>query len=97
MRLGRTVHGVITEAMVNGICTTLRACQEAGVYHCDIRKSNVLEFENGHYQLIDFDRAVPADASRFVLQEGGQLESLGPRLAGKHKGPGSEVEWGPAP
>jgi hypothetical protein len=95
MRLGRAVHGVVTEAMANGICTTLRACQEAGVYHCDIRKSNVLEFENGHYQLIDFDHAVPADASRFVLQEGGQLESLGPRLvAGKHEGPGSEVEWG---
>ena len=74
-----------------------RHCEPECIIATYIRKSNVLEFESGHYQLIDFDRAVPADASRFVLQEGGQLESLGPRLAGKHKGPGSEVEWGPAP
>jgi hypothetical protein len=91
MRVGQAVHGGITWAMVLGIGQSLSACFRADVFHCDIRKSNVMKFGEDDFQLIDFDHAVSRDNNEFELHAGGQLDSLGPRLCGEEAG--THVSW----
>jgi RIO-like serine/threonine protein kinase len=49
----------------------LNATHQANYFHCDIRKANVLMFDD-EYQLIDYDHALPVNASTFRFVEGAQ-------------------------
>jgi len=95
MRNGKSIprkeRSSCRSAVCDGVLDTLHAAHSAGIYHCDIRWSNILQFGTT-YQLIDFDHSVTSDDSTVTLREGAQLDGRGRRLR-KFFSEGDEVVW----
>lgn len=65
-----------------GVCKSLQFAHEAGILHCDIRKSNILFFEGVGWRLVDFGLCCKNDESPYDLtaDSGAQAEGVGPRV-----------------
>ena len=91
MRTGRRAS--ITQENIDGVILGVQKSLElihlAGVCHCDIRPSNILEFSDG-FQLIDYDQSVALGAS-FLFRSGALFDNRGYRLRGYEEG--HEVRW----
>jgi hypothetical protein len=92
MRVGQQVKLSIDDcsSWFDGVHICLRATHEAGYFHCDIRASNVLLFDQ-IYQLIDYDHSVSQANPTFRLIAGAQFDSRG--IGMRSFLLGDEVTW----
>lgn len=67
-----------------GVCQSLQVAHQAGIFHCDIRKSNVLYFDAIGWRLVDFGLSceVAHDKYELDLDSGAQANGVGPRVKG---------------
>jgi serine/threonine protein kinase len=77
--------------VLEGVKKSLSQVHTAGYCHCDIRASNILQFDLGGYQLIDFDMATPIDGV-LTFTKGAQFDNRGYRL--RNAVLQEEVRWG---
>ena len=56
------------EAVFSQLLSSLTVAHRAGVLHCDVRPSNCLKFEDGGWQVIDYDLSVLASSGQCSLQ-----------------------------
>ena len=95
MRVG-TITSVINEnysKWIDGLYKSVKATHDSGYYHCDIRQSNILMFENDCFQLIDYDHAVSKDEPTVIFSKGGQYNMRCASM--RYKQIGDSVEWTP--
>jgi hypothetical protein len=76
--------------VLDGVKKSISLAHAAGYCHCDIRASNILQFQSG-CQLIDFDMANPID-TLLTFTEGAQFDNRGYLM--QRAGLGEAVKWG---
>ena len=65
---------------LNGVQRSLLSTHRAGYYHCDLRLTNILNFDNG-VQIIDYDLATSAENAVVTFRRGGaQWDGAGRRI-----------------
>ena len=84
MQRGEPCAQINAPGLCRGVCKSLSLAHSVGIFHCDLRRSNVLKFGADDFQLVDFGLSCSIQGEYndpYDLQRGGsQASSVGPRV-----------------